>query len=204
MNYALIGLSPYCFYYDESKSANPTAYITTYAFALKDLHNFWLPVEKYRSLFREEYLNYKMPIDDIEIDEVSVLRDWQKQYMTFDSRVDARKKIDVWKDRNFPDTREENIKILDDYLTLCEENEIVPIVFLPPMTEGYKKHFSKQKLDEFYFLIRAALQKHKTAKFVDGWQLQGLSDADFFDADHLNYNGAIKFSRFLNDFIEKL
>ena len=205
LTYALIGLAPYSFYYDESKtSAEESPRLAAYAFTLKDLHNFWLPVEKYRSLFREEYLNIKMPIDDIEIDEVSVLGDYSKQHIDFEKRVASRKRIDVWQDRNFPDTREENIKILDDYLTLCEENKIVPIMFLPPMTEGYKKYFSKQKLNEFYFLIRSALAKHQTAKFIDGWALQGLSDADFLDVDHLNYNGAIKFSRFLNGFIEKI
>ena len=204
LNYALIGLQPYFLHFDESKSLNPIAYLTAYAIALKDLHNFWLPAEKYRSLFRQEYLDYKMSIDDIEIDEVSVLGDYSKQHMNLDSRIDARKRIDVWKNRNFPDTREENVKILDDYLTLCEENKIVPIIFLPPTTEGYKKYFSKQKLEEYHFVIRDALAKHKIAKFVDGWQLQGLSDADFMDVVHLNYNGAVKFSYALNDVIEKL
>ena len=204
MNYALIGLSQYSFYYDESKTFSENFWLTAYATTFNDVHNFWLPVEKYRSLFRQEYLDYKLPIDEIEIDCASALGDWQKQYMNVNSRIEARKRIDVWRDRNFPETKAENVKILDDYLTLCEENKILPIIFLPPMTEGYKKHFSKQKLDEFYFLIRAALQKHKTAKFVDGWQLQGLSDADFLDVVHLNYNGAAKFSYALNDFIEKL
>ena len=171
---------------------------------LKDLHNFWLPVEKYRSLFREEYLNLKIPIDDIEIDSATPLGGYSMQNLNWQRRIDSRKRIDVWKDRSFPETRAENVKIFDDYLTLCEKNKILPIMFLPPMTEGYKKYFNKQKLDEFFSVVQDALQKHKTAKFFNGWALQGFIDTDFLDVDHLNLQGAEKFSVALNDFIEKI
>ena len=124
--------------------------------------------------------------------------------MSQKSRLDARKLIDKWSEKNYPETREENIKILDDYLTLCEENGIRPIMLLIPMSEGYKKYFSRQKLDEFHYLIRQAYQKHRAAFFVNGWNLQGFDDTDFFDAVHMNIKGAAKFSAFLNDTIEKL
>lgn len=204
MTHALIGLQAYFLHYDQSKSAKTTGGLLAYTIALNDVHNFWLPLEKYRSLFREDYLNFKLPIDDIEIDAVLPLGPHSRERMGYDMQIGARKRIDIWKDRNFPETRAENLKILDDYLTLCEENNIVPIIFLPPSTEGYKKHFSKQKLEECLAAVHDALHKHKTAKFLNGWQLQGLSDlTDFIDIDHLNINGATKFSYFFNDFIEQ-
>lgn len=89
-------------------------------------------------------------------------------------------------------------------MTLCEENNIRPIMFLPPMTEGYMKYFSRQKLDEFYYLVEQACRKHSSAIFIDGWRLQGFTDEDFLDVDHMNIRGAAKFSAFLNDFIESL
>ena len=191
-------------YYDESKTFAERFFLLKYAIAFNDIHNFWLPVEKYRSLFREEYLNSHLPIDDIEMDSIMVIGDYSKQFMKWENRVEERKRIDVWKDRNFPDTRAENLKILDDYLTLCEENNVVPIIFLPPMPEGYKKHFSRQKLDEYFSVIQHAISKHPTTKFFDGWQLQEITDADFLDIIHLNCQGAEKFAVALNDFIEKI
>ena len=92
----------------------------------------------------------------------------------------------------------------NDYLTLCEENKIRPIMFLPPTTNCYKKYFNRQMLDEFYYLVGRACRKHTGAIFIDGWKLQGLTDADFYDVDHLNIQGAAKFSEFLNRCIEQI
>ena len=126
------------------------------------------------------------------------------QHMSFYSRFNARERIDVWKDRDFPETFKENVKILDDYLTLCEDTNVRPIMFLPPMTYGYMKYFSRKKLDEFYYLVREAQKKHSSAVFFDGWKLPFFPDNDFFDVDHMNIQGAAKFSTILNDFIEGL
>lgn len=126
------------------------------------------------------------------------------QLLTQQQRLKIRDNIDLWADKNYPDTRAENIKILDDYLTLCARNRIRPIIFLPPMSTVYKKYFSKQKLDEFYYLVGQACQKHPYAVFIDGWKLQGFTDADFRDIDHMNVYGAAKFSTFLNSVIEQL
>jgi len=181
--------------------------MTRYFIVFEDLHNFYVPTEDYRNFFRSEYFSFQMPLEpfDMPFDinnpfyaKTTVLS------MTPKSRLEARENIDTWTRKNYPETRDENIKILDDYLTLCEENHIRPIMFLPPTTEGYKKHFSRQKLDEFYYLVREACRKHSSAIFIDTWKLQGMTDADFCDVEHLNIQGAAKFSAYLNNFIEYL
>ena len=203
LRYALIGLSMYTFHFDQSRLYAENFRLLQYAIAFKDLHNFFMPTEDYLKLFREEYLSFKLPLAE-QFDVIGVHADNILRLMTFHNKIGARERIDKWESRNFPKTRAENIKILDDYLTLCEENHIRPIMFLPPMTEGYAKHFSKQKLDEFYYLVKKACGKHSSAIFIDGWKLQGFTDEDFFDVDHMNIQGAAKFSAFLNDFIESL
>ena len=160
-------------------------------------------VEDYCRLLREEYFSIKLPLVE-QLDVTGVHADNVLNFMTFNQRLGARARIDIWANRTFPKTRDENVKILDEYLTLCEQNRIRPIIFLPPMTEGYKKHFNRHLLDEFYYLVRQACKKHPSTVFVDGWKLQGVTDADFWDVDHMNIQGAAKFSAFLNDFIEQL
>ncbi|MBD3878704.1 MAG: hypothetical protein SR1Q5_03345 [Quinella sp. 1Q5] len=109
-----------------------------------------------------------------------------------------------WIGKSYPETRDENVKILDDYLTLCETNNIRPIMFMVPVTEKYMAKFNKQLLEEFYLLVEQACQKHLTACFIDGWKLKDFTYDDFYNHGHLNVHGAAKFSAYLNDFIEEL
>lgn len=198
----MICLAPYSLHYDESKTISQNCRILQYVIALNDVHNFWLPIEKYKSLLRDDYLNFKLPLEN-EMNSVTPLST-EVHHISLAGRLAARERIDVWKDRYFPETLKENVKILDDYLTLCEENNVRPIIFTAPMTYGYMKYFNKKKLDEFHYIIADALKKHSAAVFFDGWRLPIFSDENFWDVDHMNIQGAAKFSMILNDFIEKL
>ena len=112
--------------------------------------------------------------------------------------------LNPWTGKYFPKTRDENIKILDDYLTLCEENNIRPIMFTSPVTEKYRATFNKNLLEEFDRLVCMAILKHPSAFFINGREWDGVTYADFHDNGHMNFKGAEKFSAYLNDFIEKL
>jgi len=72
------------------------------------------------------------------------------------------------------------------------------------MTEGYMKYSSRQKLDEFYYIVQTAQKKFSSAVFFDGWKLKAFDDTNFWDVNHLNIKGAAKFSAILNNFIETL
>lgn len=174
-----------------------------YLICFDDLHNFWLTKETYRKLFRHEFLNFKLPVEDLDLNNVH----YEKVSETMGNYgyVSGRKtRVDIYDKKKYSATREENVKIFDDYLTLCEKNSVRPIIFLPPMTEMYKKHFNRVLIDEFYFLLDKALKKHTTAKFFDGWKLGGFSDEYFVNIDHLNRKGAAKFSELFNEFILNL
>ena len=201
MKYALIGLSPYSFHYDESKTYGQWR-LLRYAITFKDLHNFSLSAKDVRNLFREDYLSQEISLENFDVNLIYFSKTARK--MSFNERIGAYDEFNAWNNKNYPETRAENIKILDSYLTLCEKNKIRPIMFLPTMTEGYMKNFSKQKLDEFYYLVHQAQKKHSSAVFVDGWKFPGFSDEDFYDVSHMNIQGSAKFSAILNDFIEQL
>lgn len=203
LKYALIGLAPFIFHYDASK----TSYICPmfqYLITLNDLHNFWMPIEQYKKLFREEFLNMRLPLENIDLNNLFYQKMTSLKFMDINARVNARKRIDVWKYRIFPETVKENVQILDDYLTLCEKNNVRSIMFLPPLTEAYMRYFNKEILKEFYSLVNQLQKKHPSSVFFDGWKLEGFSNDYFFDVDHMNLNYAAKFSTILNDFIESL
>ena len=173
-----------------------------YFIAFRDVHNFWLPADKYGSLLKKEFLNFKLGFEKFDVN--NIYYEKMTGNMNFFTRMEDRKQAEAWDDKNYPETREENIKILDDYLTLCKKNKVTPIIFLPPMPEGYKKHCSRQILDEFYYLVNAAIKKHSGTNFFDGWKLPGFTDEFFADSIHLNIRGAAKFSAMFNEFIEGL
>ena len=162
-----------------------------------------MPIEKYKTLIRQEFLSTKLPLDSIDLNNIC-LEKTPMRFINFTEALNSRKNIEIWSKKNYPETVVENTKILDDYLTLCEENNICPIIFLTPRTEGFMKYFSRKKLDEFYCIVNQALKKHSGARFFDGWKLSGFTDKDFYDNTHLNLQGAKKFSSCLNDFIEQL
>ena len=124
--------------------------------------------------------------------------------MTPQKKIKILKSGDERDRKVFPETRKENVKILNDYLTLCEENNIRPIMILMPMSELYMKIYPRRQLDEYYYLIEQACTKHSRAIFIDGWKLQGLTDKDFYDYGHMNTHGAAKFSAFLNNIVEQI
>ena len=200
---ALIGLAPYSFHYDLSKTINNSFSLLFYLIAFDDLHNFHVPADVYKKFFRTKYLSKRLSLESVDV----TVPFGSKNSLTFmmpKHRLANREIADEWSEKNYPETRAENVKILDEYLTLCEETNIRPIMILSPLSEGYRKHFSKQKLNEFYYLVEQACKKHTSAIFIDGWKLQGVIDADFRDYGHMNTQGAAKFSAFLNDFIESL
>ena len=202
IKYALIGLAPYSFHYDESKSTFSNFRMLQYCVAFNNMHNFVFSADEYRKFFRNEFLSTTLPTDSLDLNNVYYVKS-PRQMNVFD-KMNMVNLSDTWTDKNYPDTKKENIKILDDYLTLCEKNNARPIMFLPPLSKGFVKCFDNLKLDEFYYLVSQAQRKHPAAVFFDGWKLNNFSYEDFSDGVHLNLNGAAKFSAILNNVIEQL
>lgn len=203
IRYALIGLAPYFFQTDQSLYYSENFRLLSYAIAFKDLHNFWLKSEQYCDLFNEEFISIKLPLERLDINNVMGEKT-QLRFMNFASRMKARERTETWKNKYYPNTRTEYLKIFDNYLSLCEENSVRPIMFLLPVSECYKKYYSKRILSEFYHFIGEANKKYPNAGFIDGWRISGFEDSDFYDVDHMNIKGAAKFSKILNGVIEQL
>ena len=194
IKYALIGLAPESFHYDLSKSYATAGRLLQYFIAFDDLHNFWLPKEEYRKIFREHFLSFEIT-HEFELDENNPgLERGVAVGINLYDKVNAKKSIYSGRAKNYPETREENIKILDDYLTLCEKSNVRPIMFLPPMHKIAIECTDKKRLNEFYYLVNEAVKKHSGAKFLDGWKMPGFTDDDFYNPPHLNLQGSAKFS----------
>ena len=83
----------------------------------------------------------------------------------------------------------------------CNENNIVPILVLPPIMKDCKHLILKKRLDQFYTILNEILSKCPFAKFIDSLILDDLKEEDFFDSNHLNVKGSKKFTKMLDDYI---
>ena len=202
LRYALIGLAPYSFHHDLSNTVKFKYMMLQYFIAFKDLHNFFVPVDIYEKFFRKKYLMKRFLTAALDINVPYGVGTKLKRAM--DNPTDSNAGIHTWDGKYYPKTRDENIKILDDYLTLCEENNIRPVIFTVPVTEKYTDTFNKPLLEEFYSIIEQACQKHPKARFIDCLNWNGVTYDDFHDHEHITVQGAAKFSAYLNDFIEQL
>ena len=139
--------------------------ILDYTVALNDLHNFYLPPEQYKSLFNENFLAYKLPFEDFDINNVMLEKN-PMHVMDFTAHLKEREIIEIWNTVYFPKTREENLKTFDDYLALCREKNVRPIICTSPVSECYKKYFSKKMISEFNHDINEFLKKYPEAVFL--------------------------------------
>lgn len=152
LKYALIEIAPYKFHYDLSKSTNLQCLMLHYLIAFGDLHNFHMSAEDYKKLLRPEYFSIELPLEPFDVNNPFYVKK-PLCFMTPQSRLKIIKKKDGGGGKDFNETRTENIKILDDYLTLCEQNTIRPIIFLMPMSTGHMKLYNRPRLDECRYLV---------------------------------------------------
>lgn len=95
----------------------------------------------------------------------------------------------------------ENIRILYQIDSLVRAHDARLILVTPPATAGYRQGTDPRLSQAMELQISAFLDKTKTTH-LDFWADSSFSDPDFYDPDHLNYPGSIRFSRILSERIK--
>lgn len=201
--YTIIALSYYSFHYDLSKSVNLDRCENIYKPILNELHNFEKSFANENEI--EKLLNYGWASDIIKsYTNMDVYEQWKNtKFIQYD--IERRKQLGkerAKKDskKNYPQTVEENKKVLKDYLNLLYKYDIMPIIVILPVTRWYRDEFSTIIKEEFYDIIFELKKKNKF-NFLDYFSHKFFSDEDFFDESHLNKNGAKKLTILLNKYI---
>jgi hypothetical protein len=86
---------------------------------------------------------------------------------------------------------------------LCKENDVdVVLVTLP----AHKSYVENLKASQLYQVISAGetmAKKYNNCTYLNLLEDQSYTEANFYDADHLNTKGAKKLSLFIGDIISK-
>ena len=94
---------------------------------------------------------------------------------------------------------------LIDLITLCKENNIVPILITTPFTSYYNQYVSADFLYEFYSVINEIAVEYGVSYYDYSHDERFQTNLKYFgDADHLNPEGAVYFTGLLTEEIPEL
>lgn len=106
-------------------------------------------------------------------------------------------------DHSYKATRfSENELVVDSFLKILKKKNIVPIILTPPVYSTYSKFINKAKMDKNIKAIKAICDKYNS-KYLNYFEDTTFVKTNFYDNDHLNFIGAEKLSKRINDLIMK-
>lgn len=199
IKYVIIGLCYYSFQYDMSLSAMKNKTVLYYS-VLKTGHHFKdiervyecheLNTQIANKIFRKkEDGNYDFNWS------VPVLKDYENKWEI------GKKQSEIDCNKDYPKTVAENTEIFEKYLELLKKHHIKPIIVVFTASKYYTNYFSRKIENEFKSIINKIREKHDF-QFLDYFRSDLFVDEEFADVSHLNYYGAEKFTKMLNESIE--
>lgn len=211
--YAIMGISYYCFEYDTSKSRTQGHLVdSTYYPVLQDQHHrpdsmpYSIPVN-FNHLFQSIRLGLPFANDHWDMEKYfdAIYGTWTLNPNEEVSHVSIKDIPNEWyaekrarqhSSNDYPETRIEYQKIMTDYLVLLKRKEIKPILVIFPVHPLYRINFDSKMIERFYEII-GPISKQYDFQLIDGFEYSGVTNSDFLDGDHLNSEGAAKFTLYL-------
>ncbi len=96
-----------------------------------------------------------------------------------------------------------NIEFLEKIVKLCNEEGVKLILVTLPAHKSYRENLNKSQLETVISTGEKMKNKYNNCIYLNLLQGDNFTKVDFYDAVHLNRNGAKKLSLFLDDFISK-
>ena len=147
LKYAIIGLSAYSFQYDVTKSFHSYR-MFIYYFLLKNSHNYHVSKEVLSRIFNENFFALADSItNELKVDLNDRYSGKTSNTIGISQLLGARKRAEVWKMKNYPETVAENIEIFQAYIKLCHFHNVKPIVVIFPTSIFYYRWFPKRILE---------------------------------------------------------
>lgn len=192
LRYVIINMRYYSFDYDMTKT-NAKNSIHRYINYFKDYHNNdnFIELDIIRS-FYEKVITFQEYIDMNKSKKETILTSNDPKGI-----YEAQKNSSM----DYAATRNENEKILEQYILFLKENNIVPIIVVCPTSKYYRDNFNINRKNIFYNILDKLKYKYNF-QVVDYFDSDLFEDDDFGDYSHLNGNGAEKFTRILKEKIE--
>ena len=157
-------------------------------------------------------LRYGKTTIDFEVqDDVDLFRPVVKGYIAFDGRDTTNfspESFDFLSNAyteiiEESEEKEEVIADLEDFIQKLKAEDITPILITIPTYTEFNKYLRTKYVDE-NIEVSKRLAKEHNIEFWNFYDSDKFDIEDFHDMDHLNREGALKFSAMLNDSINNL
>lgn len=99
--------------------------------------------------------------------------------------------------------KEEIVEDLEDFIEILLTEGITPILFTPPTYTEYNKYLNSSYIKSNKKTSRATANKYGI-EYWDFFNSDTFKLEDYYDMEHLNRKGALKFTSMLNDSIHKI
>lgn len=185
VRHCIVGLNYYSFEYDLSKSRN-AGEIERYYPYIKNGHN-WVDDDCLDAMVMEQRAL---------VSQFSSLRELLEENTTHLLNDEAGERT-AYNDfnKNYPHTVRENKIILRKYLCFLQERNIRPIILVMPVTRYYRKYVNCEKKQEFYKNLHSVLEGYPNVQVLDYFDAYELEDNYWYHVNHLNAEGAKKFTQ---------
>jgi len=167
------------------------------------------------SLFLKTIKNnvkYGNDIIDFDVEDGVNLNDTiSKGFISFEGSDESTFTIDSYKSRSnafsntirTSDEKDEIVADLDSFIEILLAKNITPILFTSPTYSEFNKYLDQSIINENDQEIKNICQKYK----IQYWNFMNSDwflKKDYYNTDHLNKMGALKFSKMLNDSLNNL
>lgn len=95
-----------------------------------------------------------------------------------------------------------NLQRLNRIISECKNRNIEVVIVSLPQSQLYTQGLNRKKLNLIYATCGQLALENENVRYLNLFEDQRFTDADFFDADHLNDIGAVKCSKIVNGFLE--
>ncbi|MBS7786141.1 hypothetical protein KIH23_02430 [Flavobacterium sp. CYK-55] len=98
-----------------------------------------------------------------------------------------------------------NARRIQEMINLCKQKGIKVLIVSMPQTRVYERYLNPKKLNKIIQTCTSFEQKNPgVAYYLNLFADKRFNDEDFYDADHLNDQGAVKSSEIVNNFLQRI
>ena len=159
---------------------------------------------KYKSwlnYFIDDFLNSPNK-ERFTLNDIDWSREWhQKHYaLTNAQHLNVADELSIYGHKFYPETIKRNKEILNKYIKLCRERNVIPIGVVMPFTQMAQRHYPQKALKEFFTMLKPFLNE---MELINLWDTK-LPDSYFEDTTHLKMTGAVEVSKMIKELVLKI
>ena len=96
-----------------------------------------------------------------------------------------------------------NVEAFRELISICKNRNINVLLITPPAFKSYYNNLDTDQLNKTIEVGKGLAQQYPNCSYYNFLERQDFTTSDFYDADHLNAEGAKKFSLLLNNILEQ-